>query len=352
MTEDDMRGDGKEREILLQLFRLEKRFPVSHSVFWNRKYVHAVNGVSFALFRGDTLGIVGESGSGKSTLARILSLLRKPSGGRLCFDGRVLFDSTGTGGNKKGMGVGAEELRRLRAWMQMVFQDPESSLNPRYRIDRTIREALLQGWRCRGAEKGRRPDEEELLRRSTELLRSCGLREEDLFKYPHQFSGGQKQRISIARSMALEPELIVFDESVASLDVIVQAQILNMLQDQKEGRQLTYIFISHDLNVIHYFCNRVIVLYLGFVVEIGPTREVFLNPRHPYTQLLVDSVSKHSMNVRGTEAELPSNIELPLGCPFYAHCPKRKNLCRIEIPTIRDPFSESGSQAACHFPDS
>ncbi len=316
-------------QYLLEARELTKNFPAS-----GKKAVHAVSGVSLQIREGETLGLVGESGCGKSTLGRLLIRLLRPTSGEALFRGQSITNMT------------EKEFHPLRREMQLVFQDPYASLDPRMSVRDLIAEPI-ENWRLR---EGREAVTDKVL----ELLRAVGLPEEFLHRYPHQFSGGQRQRIGIARAIAADPSFIVCDEPVSALDVSVQNQILNLLKELKTSRSLTYLFISHDLSVVRYLSDRVCVMFLGKVCEIGPTGEVYRHPRHPYTRFLLDAVplpdpSQRGKEVRLLEGEPPSPADPPSGCRFRTRCPYAQARCAQEEPRLRDL---DGVQVACHFAES
>ena len=293
-------------------------------------FVHAVDGVSFSIGRGETLGLVGETGSGKSTVGRILVRLQEPDAGRVAFDGVDLLALKG------------RALRERRRDFQIVFQDPMASLNPRMRVGDIVAEPLLI--HRMGDRAGRR-------RRAEALLARVGLDGSALDKYPHEFSGGQRQRVGIARALALDPKFIVLDEPVSALDVSVQAQVVNLLQDLQEERGLTYLFIAHGLQVVAHVSTRVAVMYLGRIVEEGATDELFARPLHPYTKALLEAVPEpdpaHPGAAPELKGELVSAADLPKGCRFAPRCPLAEDRCRQEDPQLRD-FG-GGHRAACHL---
>ena len=311
---------------LLEARNLEKTFPAA-----GKKAVHAVSGVSLRIREGETLGLVGESGCGKSTLGRLLLRTLPPTSGEVWFRGRNIT------------AMKDREFRPLRKEMQLVFQDPYDSLDPRMTVRDLIAEPI-ETWRlCENREA--------VTERVLGLLRAVGVPEEFLYRYPHQFSGGQRQRIGIARAIAAEPSFIVCDEPVSALDVSVQNQILNLLKELKVSRNLTYLFISHDLSVVRYLADRVCVMFLGKICEIGPAEEVYRHPRHPYTRFLLDAVPPPDPSLRGKEIRLlkgepPSPANPPSGCRFRTRCPYAANRCAAEEPQLRDV---GGVQAACHF---
>jgi len=319
-------------EALMEIQGAERVFGGGRSLLGREKPgVHAVQNVSFDIRAGETLGIVGESGCGKSTLARMLVGLDLPTGGQISFKG----EDTAT--------IARRDFKSIARRIQYVFQDPVSSLNPRKTI-RAILEAplrLLLGLKREEREK-----------RLKTLLDAVNLRPEFLERYPHEFSGGQAQRIGIARALAAEPELIVLDEPVSALDVSVQAQVLNLLDDLKARFGLTYVFISHDLSVVESISDRVAVMYFGNIVEIGPARAIFANPRHHYTRLLLDSapVPGHPPHVPEEDGELPDPYAPPQGCAFAARCPAASDLCRANRPDLSVGAVDGRHLAACFHP--
>lgn len=301
-------------ENLNKHFLLHKSLKKEHAV-----YVKAVNNVSFTVNEGETLGIVGESGCGKSTLGRTLLRLLEPTGGEVYFEGKRISDYT------------TNEMRSLRERMQYIFQDPYSSMNPKMTIRDIVSEPLENFRKDMSSEQ-----REE---RVAELLELVGLSREAMTRYPHEFSGGQRQRIVIARGIALNPRLLICDESVSALDVSVQAQIINLLQELKQKLSLTYLFISHDLRVVKFISDRIMVLYLGEVMEIAPSSTLFADPRHPYTRSLIGSISKgdprHRDERKILEGEIPNPMNAPKGCPFSSRCPVAIERCHTEKPTLR-----------------
>lgn len=306
---------------LLELRELSMRFQDSPSLFdrLRRRSVpalQAVSEVSLSVLPGEVLGLVGESGCGKSTLARVAVGLLKPSHGEVLYRGAPLDSLHG------------EARAKWRRAVQMVFQDPYASLNPRLRVDRLIGEAALYHGVM---------SPENMTRKVSELLQAVGLSPEVLKRYPHEFSGGQRQRIGIARALALQPELIVCDEPVAALDVSVQAQVLNLLMSLRRQFDLSYLFISHDLGVVRFLCDRIAVMYLGRIVELGPAEEILSSPRHPYTQALVAAMPNAGQ--RGGEppvrGEIPSPFSPPVGCSFHPRCSWAQEQCRQVTPVLR-----------------
>ena len=293
-----------------------------------RQFVHAVDGVSFAIERGKTLALVGESGCGKSTVARLLVGLYAPT------RGSVRFDGTDTSS------IDGATLRTLRRRMQMIFQDPYASLNPRWKVLDIVAEPLRE----HGLVKG----DAAIHDRVVELLRSVGLAGADTEKFPHQFSGGQRQRISIARALATGPEFLVCDEPTSALDVSVQAQVLNIMKDLQRERGLTYLFISHNLAVVRHVSDDVGVMYLGRLVELAPKRELFGAPRHPYTRMLLDAIPDIHMTGRArtpVQGEVPNPLNPPSGCAFHPRCPHANERCSRERPVLK---TFKGVQVACH----
>lgn len=319
---------------LLRVRDLTKSYPFGRSYLLGAKRsLQAVAGVSFDIGKGETLGLVGESGCGKSTVARLIARLQDPTSGDIRFDGRDVLKFS------------KEETRQLRRRIQIVFQDPYASLNPRM----TVGEIISEPWRVF-------PDilERELWKgRVADLLQRVGLHAADAARYPHQFSGGQRQRISIARALAPNPEFIVCDEPVSALDVSVQAQVINLLADLQADFKLSYLFIAHDLSIVRHVCDRVMVMYLGKIVEDGTTRRIYEMPTHPYTQALLSAVPRSSPIGRETrhrdllEGEVPSPIDPPSGCFFHPRCRFARERCRSEMPRLRVVLSEQRS--ACHF---
>ena len=321
--------------ILLQTNGLTKRFEVSapwlqrvlHQT--KRSWVHAVTDVSLHIQRGETLALVGESGCGKSTLARLLVGLYQPSSGNIQFDGIDLVQT-----------MASKQALMLRRRMQMIFQDPYASLNPRWRVQDIVAEPLKVHLPELGV-----PQHQQ---RVAELLRSVGLNPLDATKYPHQFSGGQRQRIAIARALAAAPEFLVCDEPTSALDVSVQAQVLNLMQDLKTERQLTYLFISHNLAVVRNVSDRVGVMYLGRLVEVAPTECLFQEPRHPYTRMLLAAIPKMKRSAQGRGpvlGEVPSPLNPPSGCSFHPRCPQATAICSQQVPPTRNL---AGIEIACH----
>jgi peptide/nickel transport system ATP-binding protein len=295
-----------------------------------RRWLKAVDGVSFAIPRGETFALVGESGCGKSTVARLIVGLYEPSAGRIVFDGHDLARVTRSA-----------ERQALRRRFQMIFQDPYASLNPRWRVERIIAEPI----RVFALER----DDRKVRARVAELLTQVGMSPADGTKYPHEFSGGQRQRICIARALANRPEFLVCDEPTSALDVSVQAQILNLMRDLQDALGLTYLFISHDLAVVRHMANRVGVMYLGRIAEIADSRTLFAQPRHPYTRMLLATIPSLAMRAQRADlvrGEVPNPITPPSGCSFHPRCPLANARCQREAPLLRD--LGGGHQVACH----
>jgi oligopeptide/dipeptide ABC transporter ATP-binding protein len=297
--------------------------------------VHAVDDVSFEIYRGETLGLVGESGSGKSTVARCVSRLYDLTSGRVVFDGHDI--ST----------LSRKSLRAFRPRMQIVFQDPYGSLNPRRRVGATIAEPLVVHHVAEG---------EALRRRVEQLMAQVGLNPEHFNRFPAQFSGGQRQRIGVARALALQPEFVVCDEPVSALDISIRAQIVNLLADLQDELGLTYLFISHDLSVVRHVSDRIAVMYLGKIVELAPKAELFERPRHPYTSALLQAAPIPDPSERRTRpvpapGDIPSAIDPPSGCRFRTRCPRAEARCAQEEPALVARMSDATSHvSACHFP--
>jgi oligopeptide/dipeptide ABC transporter ATP-binding protein len=319
--------DVAQSNVLLRVENLTKGFPVRLG-FRKTGYVSAADGVSFEVTTGTTVGIVGESGCGKSTAARLVLGLIEPDAGTVSFEGVDVSTLSGT------------RRRALRREMQMVFQDPYSALNPRM----SVGESIAFPMRVHGTSKG------DARERTALLLRQVGLHPNHASYYPHQLSGGQRQRVNIARALALEPRLVIADEAVSALDKSVQAQVLNLLTDLQEELGLTYMFISHDLNVVQYMADRVVVMYLGQVVEECASDELYQRPLHPYTQALLGSVADIDPDQASgarLEGEIPSPLDPPSGCRFRTRCPAVMPICAEQRPTVREP--SPGHFVACHL---
>lgn len=322
-------------EVLVSVRGLKKHFPVTRGMF-RRKVgaVRAVDGVSFDIRRGETLGLVGESGSGKSTIGRTMLQLEKATEGSVVFDGIEL------------VGLAAGALRRTRPRMQMVFQDPHASLNPRMTVSSIVGEPLLEHGKSSSRERQERVEE---------LLGLVGLDPTHANRYPHEFSGGQRQRIGIARAIALNPDFIVCDEPIAALDVSIQAQVVNLMEHLQDLLGLTYLFISHDLGMVRHIADRVAVMYLGHIMELADVDDLYGDPRHPYTRALQSSAPVPDPVVEATrvkiilEGDIPSPSNPPPGCPFNTRCPDAVDRCHEEIPAWREVAPGHG--VACHLAD-
>jgi oligopeptide transport system ATP-binding protein len=318
-------------EILLEARNIVKHFPIRGGVFMKPVgAVRAVDDVSLAIRKGETVGLVGESGCGKTTFGRVILRLEEPTAGALFFEGENL------------LAFGRARMRRMRREMQIIFQDPFSSLNPRKTVGQIVGEPLL----IHGL--GSRREREA---RVLELLETVGLRREQMRRYPHQFSGGQRQRIGVARALALQPKLIVCDEAVSALDVSIQAQVINLLEDLQERFGLTYLFISHDLGVVEHVSDRVAVMYLGQIVELAASETLYRRPLHPYTQALLSAVPMPDPTLRGERiilrGDVPSPIDPPPGCRFHTRCLFAKEVCRKRVPSFREVAD--GHWVACFF---
>ncbi|MFZ7942264.1 MULTISPECIES: ABC transporter ATP-binding protein [Bacillaceae] len=319
-------------EAIIKVENLKKHFPIQDPLPFKKSKlsVKAVDGVSFEVFRGETLGIVGESGCGKSTMARLINQLIRPSDGKVVFKGQDLAS------------MGTKEIRASRKSIQMVFQNPYASLDPRKTIKQLIAEPL---------EIHNVGDKQSRNKRVQELLEVVGLSSYHADRYPHEFSGGQRQRINIARALALNPDVIICDEPVSALDVSVQAQVINLLKDLQKQFDLTYIFISHDLNVVRYMCDRIAVMYLGKIVEIGTFAEIYENPLHPYTKALLSAIPKESPYEKKErillKGDVPSPVNPPSGCHFHQRCPHAMDICKTARPELKQ--HEAAQRVACHL---
>ena len=314
---------------LLELKNVSVRFPIMGGILQRPVgAVHAVSDVSLSLKRGETLGIVGESGCGKTTLGRAIVRLYEPTSGQVIFRGEDITCKS------------MAELRPMRRYMQMIFQDPYASLNPRMNVQAILEEPMILSEKISKAARANRV---------RELLELVGLRSDAMNRYPHEFSGGQRQRIGIARAIALNPEMIVADEAVSALDVSIQAQVINLLVDLQKKLGMAYVFVAHDLGVVQYVCDRVAVMYLGRVVEMGPARDLYAKPRHPYTRALLSAIpAAHPRLRRKTQpltGDVPSPSNPPSGCSFHPRCPLATEVCREKIP---ETSKFGSSEVACH----
>jgi oligopeptide/dipeptide ABC transporter ATP-binding protein len=320
---------------LVDVRDLKMHFPLTQGIIFQRVigYVRAVDGVSFSIERGQTLGLVGESGSGKTTIGRTIVRLYKPTAGQMLFNDKDLAT------------LGGEELRLARQRIQMVFQDPFASLNPRYTIGSLIAEPMHIYKVASGTE---------IRERTAELLHVVGLRPEYIDRYPHEFSGGQRQRIAVARALSINPEFIIADEPVSALDVSIRAQVLNLLQRLQQQFNLTYLFVSHDLSVVRHVADRIAVMYLGKIVELSDRDELYAAPKHPYTKALLSAIPIPDPQIEKRRkriilsGDLPSPINIPSGCRFHTRCPMAQQICR-EVEPVYEAKEGREHYAACHF---
>jgi oligopeptide transport system ATP-binding protein len=330
----DLTSSSSQTQPLLEVNGLTKQFPIKGGIFGREvDRVHAVDGVTFHINAGETLGMVGESGCGKSTTGRCILRLIEPTAGEVKFNGQNVTS------------MGGDALREVRRDMQIIFQDPFASLNPRMTVEAIIGEALTIHKLTQSPAAYRE--------RIVSLLETVGLNADHMKRFPHEFSGGQRQRIGIARALAVSPKLIVCDEPVSALDVSIQAQVINLLEDLQAKMGLTYLFIAHDLSVVEHISNRVAVMYLGRVVEIASSRELYTQPKHPYTEALLSAVPIPDPTAKKKRivltGDVPNPVNRPSGCHFHPRCPKATERCKVEEP----PLKTVGvmHQAACHLND-
>jgi len=322
------------RKVILETKGLKQHFPTGKTKNGEKLFVKANDGIDMVLYEGETIGIVGESGCGKSTFGRSLLKLYTPTAGKIIYDGKDIT------------GLSTKEMIPLRQEMQIIFQDPYSSLNPRMTVGNIIGEALVE-------HKIYKAGSAELETYVKEIMKTCGLDDYMIYRFPHEFSGGQRQRIGIARSLALKPKFIVCDEAVSALDVSIQSQVINLLNDLKNKFGMSYLFISHDLSVVKHISDRIGVMYLGNMVELAPKKELYETPQHPYTMALLSSIPSTDLDIIKTrkrvilEGDIPSNVIPPSGCKFHTRCPIAKDICKQEIPKWEE-VSE-GHFVACHF---
>jgi len=340
-----MTGPASSDAVLLDVKGLTKHFPVRKGVFRRAKAaVKAVDGIDLFIREGETLGLVGESGCGKTTAGRSILRLVEPTKGEIVFRSRRMAGSAGGVREMDVVNASRREMKALRRDMQIIFQDPYSSLNPRMTVGAIVGEPLLVHRMARGQERGKRV---------RDVLGAVGLKPEHMKRYPHEFSGGQRQRIGIARALVLEPQLVVCDEPVSALDVSIQAQVLNLLEDLQREFGLTYLFIAHNLSVVKHISNRVAVMYLGKIVELASTERLFVDPKHPYTEALVSAVPvpepDYTVDRIILEGDVPSPVAPPSGCPFHPRCRYAIDVCSNDVPVYRDLGDEHF--VACHRAD-
>lgn len=322
--------EGKEK--ILEVRNVKKYFPLGKGKLKPGKpCVKAVDGISLDLYEGETLGLVGESGCGKSTLGRTIIRLYEPTDGEILFKGQDISK------------LNRKEMRKIREEMQFIFQDPYSSLNPRMNVFNILAEPLLAHGKFK-----RGPELEAYVK---DLMEKCGLPSYYCYRFPHQFSGGQRQRIGIARSLALNPSFIICDEPVSALDVSIQSQIINLMMDMQQNNNISYIFISHDLSVVKHISDRVGVMYLGSMVELGSKEKIYENPQHPYTRALMAAIPVPDPDKRSEmkliEGEIPSNVNTPSGCKFHPRCPYAQDICKEQVPEVKE--IEPRHFVQCHF---
>ena len=326
-------------EILLEVQDLKQYFPIKAGLLKRTVgHVKAVDGVSFQVYKGETVGLVGESGSGKTTTGRCIIRLYEPTSGSIKF-----YTDTGVHDIAR---MDKQALQPIRRDVQMLFQDPNSSLNSRMRISEIVAEPL---------EIHQIGDNRSRLARVEQLLTQVGLSVDMMNRYPHQLSGGQRQRVGVARALSLEPKLIICDEPVSALDVSVQAQVLNLLSDLQHEFGLTYVFIAHDLSVVEYICKRIMVMYLGKIVESADKEKIFSRPTHPYTEALLHAIPKRTAHGhrkrRILEGDIPSPVNPPSGCVFHTRCKYAEAICKTDIPPLKPLASDPDTNVACHFAD-
>jgi oligopeptide transport system ATP-binding protein len=323
---------GNGNKSILEVKNLKKYFPIQKGIFRRTVgLIHAVNGVSLKIDKGETLGLVGESGCGKTTTGKCVLFLKKPSEGEIIFNGVNLRN------------LDKRSLQKVRPHFQMIFQDPYSSLNPRMSVEAILNEPLI------AHKKMSRKERQE---RILGLLDKVGLRPEYRFRYPHEFSGGQRQRVGIARALALDPELIICDEPVSALDVSIQAQVINLLEKLKDDLKLSYLFISHDIGVVEHISDRIAIMYMGKIVETGKYSEICQNPFHPYTQALMAAIPIPKSGGKGRakmqlQGDIPSPVHLPDGCYFHSRCPMVMEICERELP--KTYLQGNGHEVSCHL---
>ena len=324
-------------DTILKVEHLMKKYVLEKNIFGKEKAVlYAVNDISFSINRGESFALVGESGCGKSTTARSILKLIEADGGSVIFEGKTLFDIE----NKKS--INKKEMSELRKDMQIIFQDPYASLDKKMKIGQIVAEGIEKHKLARG---------KDALKMAEEYLQICGLEKEAANRYPHEFSGGQRQRIGIARALAVKPKFVVADEPVAALDVSIQAQIINLLNELKEKYSLTFLFISHDLGVVKYFCDKIAVMYLGSIVELSTGKELFENPKHPYTKMLIESIPVSHPKLRKQRANIEeseiADEDRCMGCQFCNRCSYATERCKNEVPVIKE--ISSGHFVKCHL---